>query len=162
MRTKLRDRCFLTEALFRSLSTVRTTVHSRIKESSSQWHHKPKLRIETNNYLNSSPNVETGVVSAKLETLQVFALFSKEDRQHDQSRTLKEAVSNNCQYLFLEKRQNRDKFESTYATKPKIAVPGRKHTITKDAVKIKHQKRVNTPVTSLLQKWYTRGKEENQ
>ena len=50
-------------------------------------------------------------------------------------RKLKCDVSNNLPYKFLEKKQNKNKFESEYDTNPQIAVAETKHTITTDTNK---------------------------
>ena len=65
------------------------------------------------------------VISAKPETLQVYT-FSNSEEHYDQRvmkapRNLKEDVSNKFPYLFLEKKVNRNKYESAYDTKPQIA-----------------------------------------
>ena len=59
-------------------------------------------------------------------------------------RKLKEDVSNKFPYLFLERKQNGDKFESMYENKPQIAVAGTKHTKITDPNKVIHEKEGRT------------------
>ena len=63
-------------------------------------------------------------------------------------RKLKEDVSNKFPF-FLERKQNRDKFESMYENKPQMAVAGTKHTIITDTNKIIH--RASKPLNQTFQ-----------
>ena len=79
-----------------------------------------------------SPNKHYNV-SARPETLQVYT-FTNGNGAYVQlamkaPRKLKEVVSNKFPHLFLEKKQNKEKFESAYENKPQTAVAGTKHTI---------------------------------
>ena len=69
-------------------------------------------------------------------------------------RKLKCDVSNNLPYKFLEKKQNKNKFESEYDTNPQIAVAETKHTITTDTNKIIHKKRISKPLPNSFQNPY--------
>ena len=60
-------------------------------------------------------------------------------------------MSNKFPYLFLEKKQNKEKFESAYENKPQTAVAGTKHTITTDKNKIIHRKRISKPLNPKFQ-----------
>ena len=89
---------------------MRTTVHSSINESPFERHHGKYSRTEIPNYLNITPN-EQYFVSAKPETLQKYT-FSNGSGKNDQlamkaPRKLREDVSNNFPYQFLEKKQNK-------------------------------------------------------
>ena len=160
MKTNLCDGCTLNEALSRSLNVMRTTVHSSNKETPFEKPYDIKPRTESNNHLNVSPNHKINVVSAKPFTLQVSS-FSRNEENHDQivmkaPRKLKEDVSNEFPYLFLEKKVYKNKVESDYETKPQLAVAGTKHTITTDRNKILHRKRVSKPLTHTSQNPYSR------
>ena len=65
-------------------------------------------------------------------------------------RKLKEDVSNKIPF-FLERKQNRDKFESMYENKPQMAVAGTKRTIITDTNKIIHRKRASKPLNQTFQ-----------
>ena len=134
---------------------LRTTVHSSIKEPLFARNYGRKPRMEIINYLNISPTANTNVVSAKPGTLQVYS-FASYDGRHDQlimkpPRRFKEGVSNSFLYLFLEQRENNDKFESAYNTKPQITVAGTKPTITTHTKTIKQRERAIKPITSFFQ-----------
>ena len=66
-------------------------------------------------------------------------------------RKLKCDVSNNFPYKFLEEKQNKNKFESEYQTKPQTAIVGTKHTITTDTNKVLHRKLVSKPLPNSFQ-----------
>ena len=51
MRTNLEDNCNLNEALYRSLMVMRTTIHSKMKESPFERHYGRKPRTELTSYL---------------------------------------------------------------------------------------------------------------
>ena len=85
---------------------MRTTVHSNINESLFESHYGRKPRTEIPIYLNITP-IKQKNVSAELEVLQVYT-FSTGSGKHDQlgmqaPRKLKEDVSKNFAYQFLEK-----------------------------------------------------------
>ena len=133
---------------------MRTTVHSKIKESPFKRHYGRKPRTELTNYLNL-PTDDNDIISAQLETLQVYS-FNNGRGGYDQlimktPRKLKSDVSNNFQYKFLEKRHNKNKFESEYQTKPKTAVAGTKHAITTNTNKKLHRKLVSKPLPNSFQ-----------
>ena len=56
VRTNLEDKCTVSEALSRSLTVMRTTVHSSIKETPFERHYKRKPRTEITNYSNKLIN----------------------------------------------------------------------------------------------------------
>ena len=154
LRTNLEEGYNINEALSRSLNVMRTTVHSSIKETPFERHYGRKPRTEIHNYLNISPNKHYNV-SARPETLQVYT-FTNGNEAYDQlvmkaPRKLKEDVSNKFPYLLLEKKQNKEKFESAYKNKPQTAVAGTKHIITTDKNKIIHRKRISKPLNPIFQ-----------
>ena len=71
------------------------------------------------------------------------------------ARKLKD-VSNKIPYLFLEKKQNKEKVESAYENKPQTAVAGTKHTIITDKNKIIHRKRISKPLNPIFQNPFSR------
>ena len=56
----------------------------------------------------------------------------------------------------LKKKQNQNKFEIEYQTKPQTAVAGTKHTITTDTNKIIHRKLVSKPLPNSFQNLLSR------
>ena len=130
------------------------TVHSSMKETPFERHYGRKPRTEIHNCLNVSPNKQYSV-SARSETLQVYSFISG-NGTCDQlvmktPRKLKEDVSKKFPYLFLERKQNRDKFEKMYENKPQMAVAGTKHTTITDTNKIIHKKRASKQLNQILQ-----------
>ena len=77
-------------------------------------------------------------------------------------RKLKSDVSNNFPYKFLEKKQNKNKFESEYDTNPQIVVAETKHTITTDTNKIIHKKRISKPLSNSFQNTLSRRGENSR
>ena len=154
MRTNLEENCNLNEALYRSLLVMRTTIHSKIKESPFERHYGRKPRTELTSYLNL-PTDNKEFCSAQPETLQVFS-FNNGKGGYNQlimktPRKLKCDVSNNFPYKFLEKKQNKNKFEGGYQSEPQTAIAGPKHTITTDTNKILHRKLVSKPLPNSFQ-----------
>ena len=102
-----------------------------IKETPFERHYGRKPRTEITSYLNKPTDINE-IVSARPEPLQVYS-FNNGDGEHDQlimkaPRRLKYDVSNKFPYQFLEKKkQNKNKFESNYETKPQTAIAGKKH-----------------------------------
>ena len=138
------------------------TVHSSIKETPFERHYGRNPRTEIHNYLNVSPNKQYKI-SARPETLQVYS-FTNGIGTYDQlvmktPRKLKEDVSNKFPYFFLERKQNRDKFESMYKNEPQMAVAGTKHTIITDTNKIIHRKRSSKPLSQIYQNPLSRRRE---
>ena len=154
MRTNLEDKCNLNDALYQSLMVMRMTIHSKTKETPFERHYGRKPRTELTSYLNL-PTDKNDYASAQPETLQVYS-FNNGRGGYDQlimksPRQLKCDVSNNLPYKFLEKKQNKNKFESEYDTNPQIAVAETKHTITTDTNKIIHKKRISKPLPNSFQ-----------
>ena len=157
LRKNLEEGYSINEALSRSLNVMRTTVHSSIKETPFERHYGRKPRTEIHNYLYMSPNKHYNV-SARPETLQVYTFngATNGNGAYDQlvmkaPRELKEDVSNKFSYLFLEKKQNKGKFESAYENKPQTAVAGAKHTVITNKNKVFHRKRISKPLTPIFQ-----------
>ena len=118
LRTNLEEGHNINEALNRSLNTMRTTVHSSIKETPFERHYGRKPRTDLHNYLNISPNKHY-TVSKKPESLQVYS-FTNKNGQHDQlvmnaPRKMKEDVCNKFPYVFMER--NNSKINSKVPTK---------------------------------------------
>ena len=124
---------------------MRTTVFSIIKDSLFERHYGRKPRTEIHIYTNISPNRQN--VSAKSDTPQVYTFFTGSGK-NDQlvvktPRNLKENVSNNFLYQFLEKKRNREYFGSIFDQKPQTAMAGTKHTIATNENEIIHRKRAS-------------------
>ena len=154
MRANLEDKCNVNEALYRSLMVMRTTVHSKRKETPFERHYGRKPRTEVTSFLNIPTNVNK-FISAHPETLQVYSFANGKD-EYDQlimktPRKLKCDVSNKFPYQFLEMKQNKNKFESKYETKPQTAVAGTKHTITTETNKTIHRKLISKPLPKTFQ-----------
>ena len=165
MRTNLEDKCNLNNALYQSLMVMRMTIHSKTKETPFERHYGRKPRTELTSYLNL-PTDKNDYVSAQPETLQVYS-FNNGRGGYDQlimktPRKLKCDVSNNLPYKFLEKKQNKNKFESEYDTNPQTAVAETKHTITTDTNKILHKKRISKPLPNSFQNHLSRRGENRR
>ena len=65
-------------------------------------------------------------------------------------RNLKEHVGNKFPYLFLKKKQTKDKFESAYEREPQIAISGTKHTWLIKENKTINRKRASKPKKSTI------------
>ena len=145
----------MSEALSRSLNVMHTTFHSSIKETPFERHYGRKPRTEITSYSNITMDINE-IVSARPETLQVCS-FNNGDGEYDRlimkaPRKLKCDVSNKFPYQFLEKKkQNKNKSESNYETKPKTAIAGTKHTITTDTNKTIHRKLFSNPLPNSFQ-----------
>ena len=63
----------------------------------------------------------------------------------------------NYPFLFLEKKHQRNKFESAYSDKPQLAVSGTKHTITTPNGRILHWKMKRKPIPKFYQEQNNRG-----
>ena len=142
MRTNLEDKCNLNDALYLSLMVMRKTIHSKTKETPFRRHYGREPRTELTSYLNI-PTDKNDYVPAQPETLQVYS-FNNGRGGYNQlimktPQKLKCDVSNNFSYKFLEKNQNKNKFESNYDTNPQIAVAETEHTITTDTNKIERK-----------------------
>ena len=118
--------------------------------------------MEIHIFLNKPPN-KNYKVSARSETLQVYS-FTNGNGAYNQlvmknPRKLKENVNNKFPYLFLEKKHNRDKFQSMYENKPQIAVARTKHTVVTDSNKIIHRKCISKPLNPIFQNLLSRRME---
>ena len=149
MKTNLEDKCRVSKALSRSLNVMRTTIHSSIKITPFEKHYGRKPRTEITSYLNIPTDI-IEIVSPRSETLQVYS-FNNGDGDYDQfimkaPRKLECDVSKKFPYQFQKKKQNKNRFESIYETKPQTAIAGTKHTITTDTNKIIHRKLISNPL----------------
>ena len=154
MKTNLEDKCTVSEALSRSLNVLRTTILSSLKETPFKRHYGRKPPTEITSYLNIPTDINE-IVSARPQTLQVY-LFNNGDGEYDQlvikaPRKLKRDVSNNLTYQFLEKKKQKNNFESNYETKPQTAIAGTKHTIITDTNKVIHRKLISNPLPNSFQ-----------
>ena len=159
LRTNLEEGYNTNETLSRSLNVMTTTVHYSIKQTPFERHYDRQPRTESHNYINMSPNKHYNV-SARPETLQVYT-FTNGNGAYDQlvlkaPRKLKEDMRNKFPYLFLEKKQNKDKSESAYESKTQTAVAGTKHTTITDKNKIIHRKRIRKPLNTIFQNPFSR------
>ena len=89
MKTKLVDNCNFNETPTRSLTVMRTTVHSKTKETPFERHYGRKPRTELLCYLILPSNV----VLVKPEALQIYSFASK-DGDFDQLVMLKKHLTN--------------------------------------------------------------------
>ena len=63
----------------------------------------------------------------------------------------------NYPFLFLEKKHQRNKFESAYSDKPQLAVSGTKHTVTTPNGRILHRKMISEPISKVYQEQNNRN-----
>ena len=63
----------------------------------------------------------------------------------------------NYPFLFLEKKHQRNKFESAYSDKPQLAVSGTKHTVTTPNGRIPHRKMISKPISEFSQEQSNSG-----
>ena len=165
MRTNLEDNCNLNVALHRSLMVMRTTIHSKIKQSPFERNYGRKPRTELTSYLNlPTDNIE--FIPAQSETLQVYS-FNNGRGGYDQlimktPRKLKCDVCNNFPYKFMEKKTKKNKFESGYQSEPQTAVAGTKHTITTDTNRILQRKLVSKPLPNSFRTHFPVGEKQER
>ena len=60
-------------------------------------------------------------------------------------------------FLFLEKKHQRNKFESAYSDKPQLATTGTSHTVTKTNGRVIHTKLISEPIKTFNQETNKRG-----
>ena len=101
--------CTINEALGCSLNVMTTNVHSSIKETPFERQNGRKPSTELTNFLNLSSKAKSKVISAR----------QNNEGNQDQlvikaARKLRKAVSKRFRYLFLEKKTNKNEFESAY------------------------------------------------
>ena len=72
MRSNLKDKSNLNDALYQSLMVMRKTIHSKTKETPFERHYGRKPRTELTSYLDL-PTDEDDYVSAQPETLHVYS-----------------------------------------------------------------------------------------
>ena len=149
------------KALDLSLDVMRKTPHSRLKKSAFELHYGRKPNTEISNLLklDNLEKLTKNSVSAKPDTLQVYS-FNGAGGVSDQlpMKTKKNAKGvSNYPFFFLEKKHQRNKFESAYSDKPQLAVSGTKHTITTPNGRILHRKMISKPISNFNQEQNNRG-----
>ena len=80
MRTYLEDNSNLNEALYRSLKVMRTTGHSKIKDTPFERHYDRKPRRELTSYLNLTTDTNDTIP----DSLQTYSFASNDDGNYDQ------------------------------------------------------------------------------
>ena len=63
----------------------------------------------------------------------------------------------NYLFSFLEKKHQRNKFESAYSDKPQLAISGTSHTVTTPDGRIIHRKLISKPIETFKQENNNRG-----
>ena len=142
------------KALDFSLDGMRKTPHSRFKKSAFELHYgrKPNTEISSLLKLDNLKKLTDHFVLAKPDTLQVYS-FNGAGGVSDQlpmkpKKNTKGA--SNYPFLFLEKKHQRDKFESAYSDKPQLAVSGTKHTVATPDGRILHRKIISKPISEFF------------
>ena len=151
----------LSEALDSSLDVMRKTPHSRLKKTAFELHYGRKPNTEISNLLklDNLKELTNHSVSAKPDTLQVYS-FNGAGGVSDQlpMKPKKNAKGvSNYPFLFLEKKHQRNKFESAYSDKPQLAVSGTKHTVTTPNGRILHRKMISKTISKFYQEQNNRG-----
>ena len=113
---------------------MRKTPHTRLKKSAFELHYgkKPNTEISNLQNLDEIENLTKRSVSAKPDTLQVYS-FSGAGGVSDQLPMKSKKGAKGVSYYpfsFLEKKRQRNKFESAYSDKPQLAISGTSHTVT--------------------------------
>ena len=138
------------KALDISSDVMRKTPHTRLKKSAFELHYGRKPNTEISNLLNPDEieKLTKRSVSAKPDTLQVYS-FSGAGGVSDQLPMKPKKgskVVSNCPFLFLEKKQQRNKLESAYSDKPQLAISGTNHTVINPNGREIHRKMISKPI----------------
>ena len=157
LRANLYEGLKIDEALDRTLMVMRTTEHTKHKQTPFERHYGRKPQTELTNFLGY--NDKTLNVLAKPDTLEVFSFQNSKGEVTDQlimkaPRKLKVDVSKKYPFQFLEKKHTKGKFESAYGAIPQTAISGTDHTVTTDKNRTIHRKNISNPV--YLQNPYSR------
>ena len=132
------------KALDLSLDVLRKTPHTKLSAFKLHYGRKPNTERTNLLSLDNLKNLTKNSISAKPDTLQVYS-FSGVGRVSDQL-TMKTKKNDkgvgNYPFLFLEKKHQKSKFESTYTDKPNIAISGTNHTVTTPNGRIIHKKNI--------------------
>ena len=149
------------KALDMSLDVMRKTPHTRLKKSAFELHYGRKPNTEISNLLNLDEieKLTKRSVSAKPDTLQVYS-FSGAGGVSDQlpmkSKKGAKGVSD-YPFSFLEKKHQRNKFESAYSDKPQLAMSCTSHTVTTPNGRVLHRKLISKPIETFKQENNNRG-----
>ena len=148
------------KALDMSLDVMRKTPHTRLKKAAFELHYGRKPNTAISNLLNLDKieKLTKRLVSAKPDTLQVYC-FSGAGGVSDQlpmKPKKSSKVVSNCPFLFLEKKRQRNNFESAYADKPQLAISGTNHTVTTPNGRVIHRKLISKPIADFNQE-HNRG-----
>ena len=151
------------ERFGKALDVMRKTPHSRLKKSAFELHYGRKPNTEISNLLNLDEieKLTKRSVSAKPDTLQVYS-FSGAGGVSDQLPMKPEKGAkgvNNYPFSFLEKKHQRNKFESAYSDKPHLAISGTSHTVTTPNGRVIHRKLISKPIETFKQESNNRGTE---
>ena len=134
---------------------MRKTPHTRLKKSAFELHHGRKPKTEISNLLNRDEieKLTNRSVSAKPDTLQVYS-FSGPGGVSDQlpmkPKKSTKGVSN-YPFLFLEKKHQRNRFESAYSDKSQLTILGTNHTATTPNGRVIHRKLISKPIETFNQ-----------
>ena len=144
-----------------SLDVLRKTPYTRLKKSAFELHYGRKPKREISNLLNlhEIEKLTKRSVSAKPDTLQVYS-FSGAGGVSDQlpMKTKKGAKgASNYPFSFLEKKHQRNKFESANSDRPQLAISGTSHTVTTPNGRVIHRKLINKPIETFKQENNKRG-----
>ena len=134
---------------------MRKTPHSRLKKTAFELHYgrKPNMEISNLLKLDNLKELTNHSVSAKPDTLQVYSfngVAGVSDQLPMKPKKNAKRVSN-YPFLFLEKKHQRNKFESAYSDKPQLAVFGTNHTVTTPNGRILHRKMISKPISKVYQ-----------
>ena len=140
---------------------MRKTPPTRFKKSAFELHYGRKPNTEMSNLLNLDEieKLTKRSVLAKPDTLQVYS-FSGAGGVSDQLPMKPKKNSkrvSNYPFSFLEKKHQRNKFESAYSDKPQLAISGTKHTVTTPNGRVIHRKLISKPIETFNQEANNRG-----
>ena len=143
------------KALDMFLDVMRKTPHTRLKKSAFELHYCRKPNTEISNLLNLDEieKLTKRSVSAKPDTLQVYS-FSGAGGVSDQlpMKPKKGAKGvGNYPFSFLEKKHQRNIFESAYSDKPQLAISGTSRTVTTPNGRVIHRKLISKPIETFKQ-----------
>ena len=138
------------KALDISLDLMRKTPHTRLKKSAFELLYGRKPNTEISNLLNLDEigKLSKHSVSAKPDTLQVYSFSGAGGVSDELPMKPKKSAKgvSNYPFLFLEKKHQRNKFESAYSDKPQLAISGTSHTVTTPNGRVIHRKLISKPI----------------
>ena len=140
---------------------MRKTPLTRLKKSAFELHYgrKPDTEISNLRNLDEIEKLTKRSVSAKPDTLQVY-FFSGAGGVSDQlpMKPKKGARGvSNYPFSFLEKKHQRNKFESAYSDKLQLAISGTSHTVATPNGRVIHRKLISKPIETFEQESNNRG-----